>query len=186
MWKFCRNISMWSPRIRVRVPIFAWVVAWFLERGRSAHPRVPVSAPSTTNSAVGADIGCDCDFPPAVSKGTLQDVLDQQAIVLDPAGDKLLKLISGGDVACELLCQKKNTPKDGPFLLLAKVSWKDPQKYAPLLNELSGDDTLTDLFEPPGPVYLQILRCRPGQWNDLSRCFGAALKQQDQPLAPLQ
>jgi hypothetical protein len=176
---------MRSPKIKFRVPIFAWVIAWFVERRGRPLQRPSGSAPSTAGSIAGANPGCDCDFSPVTSGLTLQDVLDQQAITLDPAGDRLLKLISSGDIACELLCQTKNNPKDGPFLLLAKVSWNDRQECAPLLNELSGDDTLTDLFEPPGPVYLQILRCRPGQWNDLSRGFGAALSQRDQPLTPL-
>jgi hypothetical protein len=186
MWKSSRSTSMRSPKIKFRIPIFAWVVAWFVERGGRPHRRASRRVPSTTSSTAGATLDCDCDFSPVTSAQTLQDVLDQQAIVLDPAGDKLLKLISSGDVACELLCQSKNNPGGGPFLLLAKVSWKDRQKCAPVLNELSGDDALTDLFEPPGPVYLQILRCHPGQWKDLSRCFESALSQQNQPSTPLQ
>jgi hypothetical protein len=173
-----------SPKIRRRVPIFAWLVAWFLERRRRVLIQASGAVPPTINGTVGADGGCDCDFSPITSAQTLQDVLDQQAIILDPAGNKLLKLVAGGDVACELLCQRKDNPHGGPFLLMAKVSWKDRRDNAPLLKELSGDDTLTHLFEPPGPVYLQILRCRPDQWKDLRKGFGDALSEQDQLSTP--
>src|SRR6202020_1333823 len=106
------------------------------------------------------------------SQQTLQDALDRQAITLDSAGDRLLQLIASGEMVGDLICQSKNDPEGGPFLLWAKFSRDDRQTYAALLKEFSGDDALSDLFEPQGPVYLQIVRCRPGQGKDLSRCFG--------------
>lgn len=179
-------MSMRSPQIKLRLPILGWMAAWFLERRGRSHQRTSKSVPSTASSMVRANPGCDCDCSLGASQQTLQDALDRQAITLDSASDKLLKLVASGDMACDLLCQSKNDPEGGPFLALARVSWKDRQKYAGLFNELTGDDALSDLFEPVGPVYLQIVRCRPGQWKDLSRCFGTALSQQDRPSTLLQ
>jgi hypothetical protein len=166
--------------------MFGWMAAWFLERRGRSRPRTSESIPSTASSTGRANPGCDCDLSLGASQQTLQDVLDRQAITLNSASDKLFKLIASGDMAGDLICQSKNDPVGGPFLLLAKFSWDDRQKYAALLKEFSGDDALSDLFEPQGPVYLQIVRCRPGQWKDLSRCLGDALNQQDQTPALLQ
>jgi hypothetical protein len=134
---------------------------------------------------VRANIGCEGDPSVVTSRQTLQGLLDQQTIILDLTGNKFLNLIASGDMSCELLCKRDDDLKDGPFLLLQRVSWPDQQAYASLLTDITGDDTLTDLFEPQGPIYFRILRCRPDAWKNLRKYFGAALNQQDQPLTPL-
>jgi hypothetical protein len=126
--------------------MFGWMAAWFLERRGRSHPRNSESVPSTTSSTVKANPGCDCELSLGASQQTLQGALDRQAITLDSASNKLLKLIASGDMAGDLICQSKNDPEGGPFLLLAKFSWNDRQKYAALLKEFSGDDALSDLL----------------------------------------
>ncbi len=129
------------------------------------------------------NVGCEGDSSLITSKEKLQGVLDQQAIAPDAASQKLLDLVTSGQMVCELLCHREDDPKGGPFLMLVKVSLKDQQKYGALLTKISGDDALANLFEPQGPVYLRILRCRPALWKDLKECFTAELSQQNRFLS---
>jgi len=125
------------------------------------------------SAAARGSVGCKGDHSLITSRGELQGVLDQEAITPNPASQKLLDLVASGEMQCELLCRQEGDPKGGPFLMLVKVSLKDQQKYGALLTKLTGDDALTNLFEPSGPVYLRIMRCRASSWKDLKKCFTA-------------
>ena len=78
-------------------------------------------------------------------------------------------LVGNGALTGEELCSFENNPQDGPFMMVVKVTWEDKSKYATLLTQVAGDDSIAMLFEPSGPAYVRVLRCRPLFWERLHR-----------------
>jgi len=117
------------------------------------------------------NVTCIADFLP-ISDAELKDFLDQQGITLDTTGQKLLKLVAAGEMVRATLCFAEGDPKGGPFLMVVKVSLPQKDRYGALLTELTGDNKLAELFNPPGPAgpaYVRILRCRPAFWKVLKQ-----------------
>ena len=115
------------------------------------------------------NITCSTDSSP-MSREQLENVLHQQGISLDTEEQQLLDLVASRQMVCEALCYTKDDPKGGPFLLVVRVSLQNKAKYRALLTKLTGDKTLAVLFDPPGPAYVRVLRCRPAVWKALKEC----------------
>jgi len=99
----------------------------------------------------------------------LEDVLYEQGITLNTTGQKLLNLFVDGEMVCEALCCSKSDSKGGPFLMVVKVSLPQKDRFEVLLTELTGDNKLGELFDPSGPAYVRVLRCRPAFWKVLKQ-----------------
>jgi len=102
-----------------------------------------------------------------MNREKLEDVLYEQGITLDAAGQKLLGLVADVEMVCQALCRSKNDFKEGPFLMVVKLSSAQKDSFKTLLNELTGDDKLTELFDLLGPASVRVLRCRPVFWKTL-------------------
>lgn len=112
----------------------------------------------------------------------VEAVLDKQGITLNTKGQKVfLEFVEDEEIGVEAVCCSKGDPKDGPFLMVMKVSIKNRSKYAELLTKLTGDKTLASLFDPSGPVYVRVLRCRPAFWELLKQ---ACIKSRQTALPP--
>lgn len=115
------------------------------------------------------EIICSTDSSPT-SWDQLEAGLRKQGITLTASVQKIFRdLVTDGEMADTTTCYAKDTPEDGPFLMVVKVLFPDKGKYATLLNQLTGDDTLALLFEPSGPAYVRVLRCRPSFWERLKQ-----------------
>lgn len=111
---------------------------------------------------------CSTDSSPMPRK-QLEDSLYAHGITLNTAGQKLLRLFADGKMVCEALCCSKSDPVGGPFLMVAKVSLPEKGSFKELLAELTGDNNLAELFDPFGPAYVRVLRCRPAFWKVLKQ-----------------
>ena len=114
-------------------------------------------------------VTCSADASPT-SGAELKDVFDQQGITLDTKEKYLIDhLVAEGESVLEALCSCKEERKDGPFLMVVKVLLPQKDWYGALLTELTGDNTLSELFDSPEHVYIQILHCRPALKNVLKQ-----------------
>ena len=114
------------------------------------------------------NVTCIADFL-TISDAELKGFLDQQGITLNTTGQKLLELVAAGEMVREMLWFAEVDPTGGPFLMVVKVSLPQKDRYGALLTELTGDNKLADLFNPPGPAYVRILRCPPDFWKALKQ-----------------
>ena len=106
-------------------------------------------------------VTCSADASPT-SGAELKDILDQQGITLDTKEKNLIDhLVAEGESVLEALCSCKEDRKNGPFLMGVKILLPQKDWYGALLTELTGDNTLSELFDSPESVHIRILRCRP-------------------------
>jgi hypothetical protein len=121
------------------------------------------------------NVTCSTNASPT-SGAELKDVLCQQGIALDTKQKNLIEhLVAEGESVLEALCFCKEDRKEGPFLMVVKVLLPQKDLYGALLTELTGDNTLSELFDSPEPVYIRILRCRPALKNILKQSLVKSL-----------
>jgi hypothetical protein len=114
------------------------------------------------------NITCSTDSPPMPGK-QLNGVLKKHGITLNTRGLEFLDFFADGEMVCEMLCGTDSDPKGGPFLMVVKVSLPPKDRFDVLLTELTGDNKLAELFDPIGPAYIRVLRCRPSFWEVLKQ-----------------
>jgi len=91
-------------------------------------------------------------------------------------GEKLLGFVANGKMVCEVLCGTESNPKFGPFLMVVTASLPKKDRYGALLTELTGDNKLAELFDPPGPAHIRVLRCRPAFFNAFRKACVSLIK----------
>lgn len=123
-----------------------------------------------------SEITCSADAS-LTSPEQVEEVLHKQGITLSTSVHKIFReLVAGGKMAGNTVCHAEDGAKDGPFLMVVKILLPNKEKYGALLAKLTGNETIALLFEPSGPAYVRVVRCRPSFWNRLKqsciKCLG--------------